>query len=659
MKWLSRHFTRTLPVIMLGLASLPASAWTVDGTRSCGAIRSQESPVLCSDGGGGTFIAWTDLRGGATSDVYIQHLTASGVIYPGWPADGVPVFTLANSQFIAAIAPDGVGGILVAGEDFSHGPYDLLVQRLTASGAVSPGWPAQGAVVDSTPNYSDVVSMDSDGSGGVFIGWEDQNIEATVYHGFAQHLTGAGLVAPGWPAGGRGLSPTAPYSSSVRVRADGAGGALIAWTQMPSSVISSWLMIQHFLGDGSIAAGWPLDGAILCAPPLGRAVSGIAPDGLGGWFAVWDDNRIASSDTYLDIYGQHCLATGQIDPGWPADGLLLCAAPNMQADSKLCEDGVGGFFATWEDSRSNTAKLYGTHVNAAGQRPPGWPVDGLALSAQSFYQLDPRMAPDGSGGFYVQWLNYNGNYRGCILHLTGNGLPALGWSTNGLEVTSTLGDQQSANMIIDGAGGAFVTWEDNRTDDGDIYAQRYLADGPVPTLASLISTEISSTAVRLLWQAVGFQGTAHVYRRDATHDWAMLGATTRTGEDDFSFEDRSIIAGSRYSCRLGFGEGASETFSAENWVEVPTGFALGLQGLSPNPATHPLRIRFSLPNAASAQLEVLDVAGRRVFEREVGSLGAGNHVVGIDSDRPIASGMYWIRLTGQSKTLVARGVVIN
>ena len=57
-----------------------------------------------------------------------------------------------------------------------------------------------------------------------------------------------------------------------------------------------------------------------------------------------------------------------------------------------------------------------------------------------------------------------------------------------------------------------------------------------------------------------------------------------------------------------------------------------------------MALAFTLPSAASARLEVMDVTGRRVFTREVGRMGAGRHTVHVGGDTPLRSGVYFVRL---------------
>jgi hypothetical protein len=92
--------------------------------------------------------------------------------------------------------------------------------------------------------------------------------------------------------------------------------------------------------------------------------------------------------------------------------------------------------------------------------------------------------------------------------------------------------------------------------------------------------------------------------------------------------------------------------------EEPVAFAL--EGARPNPARgNGLYVAFALPGDASARLELLDVNGRRVAGREVGSLGAGRHRVNLAQGRHVAPGVYWVRLTQGTNQQRARVAVID
>jgi hypothetical protein len=86
--------------------------------------------------------------------------------------------------------------------------------------------------------------------------------------------------------------------------------------------------------------------------------------------------------------------------------------------------------------------------------------------------------------------------------------------------------------------------------------------------------------------------------------------------------------------------------------------AFALEGVRPNPApAGRVVVTFTLPGDAAARLEMVDVSGRRVAAREVGTLGAGRHVITMGGG--IAPGLYFIRLTQGANTRVARVGVLE
>ncbi len=89
---------------------------------------------------------------------------------------------------------------------------------------------------------------------------------------------------------------------------------------------------------------------------------------------------------------------------------------------------------------------------------------------------------------------------------------------------------------------------------------------------------------------------------------------------------------------------------------LPAGLAL--DALRPNPtAGRNLSVSFSLPVAGTARLELLDLMGRLVVRREVGTLGIGRHVVDLATGRRLPPGLYLVRLSQNRQARVARVVV--
>jgi hypothetical protein len=88
--------------------------------------------------------------------------------------------------------------------------------------------------------------------------------------------------------------------------------------------------------------------------------------------------------------------------------------------------------------------------------------------------------------------------------------------------------------------------------------------------------------------------------------------------------------------------------------------SFALAGVRPNPSRGGrLSVAFSLPAAGEAQLQLLDVSGRQLTMREVGSLGAGRHTVDLGADLRLPPGLYLVRLTQGTNTRVTRVAVLK
>ncbi len=146
-------------------------------------------------------------------------------------------------------------------------------------------------------------------------------------------LASPNTASADWPALGRPICSAAGSQVHAAITTDGADGAILAWQDHRAARVN--LFAEHVLASGEPDAGWPADGRGLLVDPLvleqetfGLASPVIVSDGAGGAIVVWEDNR--SSTTDIDIFAQHVLASGVVDPAWPANGTALCAALGNQ-----------------------------------------------------------------------------------------------------------------------------------------------------------------------------------------------------------------------------------------------------------------------------------------------------------------------------------------
>ncbi len=84
-----------------------------------------------------------------------------------------------------------------------------------------------------------------------------------------------------------------------------------------------------------------------------------------------------------------------------------------------------------------------------------------------------------------------------------------------------------------------------------------------------------------------------------------------------------------------------------------------VENVVPNPVAGSARIFYSLSGWAPVRLALLDVTGRRVLARDLGSPGPGLHDVSLDPSGRLAAGVYWLHLSQDGNDASRRLVIIR
>ena len=82
--------------------------------------------------------------------------------------------------------------------------------------------------------------------------------------------------------------------------------------------------------------------------------------------------------------------------------------------------------------------------------------------------------------------------------------------------------------------------------------------------------------------------------------------------------------------------------------------SLAIEKVVPNPAVGASRVLYTLPSWAPARLELVDVSGRQVLGRELGSPGPGRHEARLGGGSTPAPGIYWLRLSQAGHQVTSR-----
>lgn len=617
-------------ILSMSLATRAHAVWPAAGLPVAEGAGAQTAISVEPDGAGGAFVIWIETAG---APLRMQRITANGEVASGWPAGGVALSPL---TFLRATA-DGAGGmILFFRTDPQTAPNGTISRefrawRYAASGALSSGWPAAGVVIFSESYHPDFDPLgfatqvgfqaSADGTGGA-------HLVCSFFRSpslFGNHLArvlGTGVAGPYVMVE---AGPFGPYT--IATLPDGAGGlvelhALDGLFGLRASRINSAGVQTH---ARNVWSEGELNYQFRLLPLL------PGTDVLATW-----THRTQPMPRALRMTSTLTDAAGWSGPS-PGEGLR-----------PICPDGQGGMFARVLTGGGNTIQ----RVSYDTSTPlPLWSIPQLPMFK------DGPIVNDGAGGFFLAWAGPGlpGQTALGALHHLSNGDPGLGWLPSGRELSPNISGAPA--LATTEAGVAFALWTDKRSGNADVYLQRLADDAVVPVAASLARAEAHADRVELEWSVVDAISDLSVERRHENGPWAPLGAATRAAYERWTFEDRDVRAGDALSYRLATAAGAVPGSEAHVRVPVPT--ALALRGFVTNPSPVDATVEFSLPDAAPATLELVDVAGRTIERLEVGMMGPGSHRVRLAEGRSLSPGLYFVRLQRGGESMVARASAIR
>ena len=204
----------------------------------------------------------------------------------------------------------------------------------------------------------------------------------------------------GWSADPVQVHSTTADCPQVAACGDGAYGAVVLWQENTSGA-SGVLRSSRLLATGDLDPAWPAP-ATVCATIATRSALGAVPDGEGGAYAWW----IAGSSLYVT----RLTSAGEIAPGWPAAGRLLGLLENPDARATVLADGSGGVWLAWLQHAivnvETVAQLRVTHLGPGNTGVAGSPAAGRVIGmpdegVELVNTASIGLAPD--GGLWAAW----------------------------------------------------------------------------------------------------------------------------------------------------------------------------------------------------------------------------------------------------------------
>jgi predicted lipoprotein with Yx(FWY)xxD motif len=559
-----------------------------------------------------------------------------------WQENGVPVSVVTGDERDAEIISDGAGGSIIVWQTYYsyRDSPDVYAQRLDGDGYLL--WPAGGVPVCTAPEGQYKPQIVSDGAGGAIIAWTDfRNGNADIY---IQRIDPDG--DPVWEIDGIAVCTalnTFPWSTYSRISmVERPGGAILAWYDDRSG--ENNIYAQRIDLSGVLL--WTPGGIAVCTETGGQAYVLAVPDEAGGTIVLWIDWRSGERDLYAQ-----CIAADSTLL-WTPGGVPVCTAAGDQRKHDAIPDGSGGMICVWEDQRGSDIDLYSQMIRGDGL--PAWTQDGIPVCVETNDQFDPHLSTDDHGGAFYTWADRRDalwfEHAIYAQHISTEG-DSL-WVADGilLRESGTNWDNCIPEIAQDCFGGAIISWFTGEP-----------LPGSLPTTPSTSTAEdIEAIFVQRVagdgtvwWQEGGVALCDHP-GYTAPRGQRML--PDGTGGAVVAWYNIFALAGI-YAQRVN-GQGNTPPTGTGQNPPLPL-YARNY----PNPFNPSTTIAFVIPDAGHVDLQIYDIAGRLVRVLLSEQREAGSHEVvwdgTDDSGSIVASGVYFYNLAGNNQMRTRKMVLLR
>lgn len=440
----------------------PEALWEKNGLGICNTPGNtvQQNPRLLPSADGNFFLAWEDGRRGY-STIYVQKYSPAGEKL--WSEADVRLSQATGNQNLPQIAADGFGGLLVTWQGYASGNSDIFAQRLDARGALL--WGENGLVVCQAAAGQFAPELVNDSAGGAIITWHDYR-SGSGEDIYAQRVNAAGT--PLWQPDGLPVCAAAGTQWYPKIASDGAGGAIIAWSDGRSGAADNNIFGQRLDANGQ--ALWEKDGLSICSAAQNQERPIILPVN-DGFVLAWHDSRKSN----VDIFAQKIDLAGK--PLWTVDGVAVTTAPFTQDEPRLADDGVGGVVLAWDDGREEETAIFAQRLNSFGKTE--WEENGRQVVRSKSRQEHAEIVKLEKDNWVIAWEDHRKGYPLIFAQkINSTGLPL--WPEEGVPVAVTNRPEEKPTLAVTIAGGLVVAWQDKRTGNFDIFGQTLTANEGLP-----------------------------------------------------------------------------------------------------------------------------------------------------------------------------------
>lgn len=384
-----------------------------------------------------------------------------GVAVARWPHRvdldllGTSTDTFAGSPWSAS---DGSGGVFLAWDDNRNSALtgrDIYIQRFNSEGV--PQWNVDGiAVVTANESQVDPIVV-SGGSDSVFVVWADSRLPNSP-RVYVQRFNGIGQRQ--WSLNGVRSGSNEFAQTRIAAVGDPAGNLFIVWAESSNNFRT---FVQKFDATGTPLFGG--SGVEFSSGVFdGGSAINVISDGAGGAVVGW----IQYGDNPRTVWVQRILSDGSAAYDPVGFGNDTHAMTNLLP---MAPDGAGGVIVGWQSDHGTDENLYMQRVDGSGGLP--WGAPSRPLVDQPGVQDNLSLVTDTQGGVFAAWDDLRtGTDNVYVQRVTSTG--TMGFTGHGIAVGESVEKRSRARLMADGTGNVIVAYHENK--DG-IHAQKIAADG--------------------------------------------------------------------------------------------------------------------------------------------------------------------------------------
>ncbi|OGU74945.1 MAG: hypothetical protein A3G43_14475 [Ignavibacteria bacterium RIFCSPLOWO2_12_FULL_56_21] len=548
------HHLRNVSLVIVVCVIVPqfsSAQWSPTGLAICDTSANPVSggfmsPQICSDDNGGAYVCWMDRRNGQV-DIYAQHVANDGTLL--WQKNGIPIVDNVIAQRFPQMVSDGGGGAYIAWEDDQADYTYVFAQRINAEGQKL--WQSNGIKAAETGGL--FISLDRDSHNGLLLGW------STTYSVFVQRLDSMGNRV--WADSGTQITNRlgTVYPGALRVKSDSHGGMFVCWSE-GIDYEQMELYVQRVDSSGVIA--FQADGLPLTNNGTQNSNIHLISDKAGNLIVQWGSAPPVPLDTgrtfiqRIDLQG---VTT------WGPTGIMLLETGGSGSGKRNTNDGHGGAFIGY--------KNHIQHVDSAGNFL--WPGSGADFTPLKIHFNESEQILNGEDGIWNIWTQYTGDDDVYAQYINRDGIAK--WGADGRNVCGVVSLQDWQRGTYTGNGTAIIVWMDTRDSRSAVYAAKLDTGGIV----------------------------------------------TSVGGDE---------------------------------TQMPQSFQL--EQNYPNPFNPSTIIRYSLSRGSFVSLKVLDILGRELRTLVNEEQSTGGHELQFNAEG-LSSGMYFYRLRAGNQTLTKKMLLVQ